>query len=65
MRLGHIFSADGGVFPYFELASRFGASIRLERGDQFIPWVHIEDAANSINFVSCWSSNRNEGGEAD
>ncbi|KAJ3211030.1 hypothetical protein HDU82_006851 [Entophlyctis luteolus] len=47
VRMGHVLSKAGGIFPYFRLA----AAARVKRigcGTQYVPWIHIEDAARGL-----------------
>eukprot|EP00008_Paramoeba_atlantica_P000420 CAMPEP_0201502916 /NCGR_PEP_ID=MMETSP0151_2-20130828/84387_1 /ASSEMBLY_ACC=CAM_ASM_000257 /TAXON_ID=200890 /ORGANISM="Paramoeba atlantica, Strain 621/1 / CCAP 1560/9" /LENGTH=175 /DNA_ID=CAMNT_0047896539 /DNA_START=593 /DNA_END=1117 /DNA_ORIENTATION=+ len=47
LRLGHVLSREGGLFPYLELASRCGVG-KLGKGDQYVPWIHLNDASKGI-----------------
>jgi len=47
LRIGHVLSQHGGFFPYVDLASRMRAS-RLGSGEQYVPWVHLDDVARCI-----------------
>jgi len=47
LRIGHVLSTDGGLLPHMELASLMRAS-RLGPGTQWVPWIHIDDAALAI-----------------
>lgn len=49
-RLGHVLSSEGGLLPHMNLGSFFRGSA-LGNGKQYVPWVHIEDAAGAIAFV--------------
>lgn len=51
LRLGHVLSNRGGLLPYLRLASLFGIT-RLGSGNQFIPFVHINDVAKAIEFIA-------------
>jgi NAD dependent epimerase/dehydratase family enzyme len=50
LRLGHIFDSKEGLFPHLYLASKLGA-VSLGSGHQYVPWVHVTDAARAIVFA--------------
>ena len=50
MRMGHVLSSAGGLFPSVELGS-LCRTARLGSGRQFVPWVHVEDAARAVAFA--------------
>ena len=50
LRLGHVLSSQGGLFPHLERASLCRAG-RLGSGQQWVPWVHIADAAAAVRFA--------------
>ncbi|MDX6652927.1 MAG: uncharacterized protein QOJ38_1708 [Solirubrobacterales bacterium] len=43
-RTGHVLAADGGLLKALETPFRLGVGGPLAGGDQFMPWIHIEDA---------------------
>lgn len=43
-RLGLVFGTDGGAFPVLKQPFDDGMGVVLGTGDQWIPWVHIDDA---------------------
>ncbi len=51
MRIGHVLASAGGLFPMLELASRCGVR-RIGSGHQWVPWIHVEDAARAIEFLA-------------
>ncbi|KAJ3007087.1 UNVERIFIED_CONTAM: hypothetical protein HDU68_003712 [Siphonaria sp. JEL0065] len=50
VRTGHVFAAGGGLLPYLKLAAMAHVS-RIGSGSQYVPWIHIEDAANGIRTI--------------
>lgn len=51
MRFGPIIGADGGVLDRLKMIYKMGLGGRLGDGNQYFPWVHIDDAARSIEWV--------------
>lgn len=51
MRIGHVFSSQGGLFPNLELASKMRVK-QFGNGQQFVPWVHIEDLASACLHIA-------------
>lgn len=51
LRIGHVLSNTGGLLPYYRVAALFGAG-RFASGKQFVPFVHIKDAARAIEFIA-------------
>jgi len=51
LRFGVILGADGGAFPKMVQPFRLGAGGRLGSGKQWMPWIHIDDAASLIVFA--------------
>lgn len=51
LRFGVILGADGGAFPKMVQPFRLGAGGRLGSGKQWMPWVHVNDAAALILFA--------------
>ena len=45
VRIGHVLSSEGGLFPHLERASKLRAR-RFGKGGQYAPWIHIRDLAN-------------------
>jgi uncharacterized protein (TIGR01777 family) len=51
LRIGHVLANQGGVLPYFRLASLFFIG-KLGSGNQYIPFVHINDLTQAIDFIA-------------
>ena len=50
-RIGHVFGEESGLFPFLKLASLFRVK-SLGSGKQYIPWIHVEDVANSLYHMA-------------
>ena len=50
LRLGLALSAEGGVLPRVALPFRFFAGGSLGSGQQWAPWIHIDDVTRAIEF---------------
>ncbi|KAJ3123342.1 hypothetical protein HK100_011639 [Physocladia obscura] len=50
VRIGHVLSHEGGLLPYLRFAAFAGVS-KIGTGHQFVPWIHIDDAANGFCTV--------------
>ena len=57
----HRTDMKAGALPYFELASKLGAS-RMGDGRQYYPWIHAEDAGRAIAHAA---RNKLDGAIAD
>ena len=51
LRFGVVLGRDGGAFPKMVKPFRFGAGGRLGSGRQWMPWIHVEDAARLLVFA--------------
>ncbi len=51
IRTGVVLSADGGAFPRLKRPFTFFAGGPLGSGDQWLPWIHIEDTVRAIQFL--------------
>ena len=43
LRIGIVLAREGGALPGMARLFRLGAGGRLGRGDQWLPWIHIDD----------------------
>jgi uncharacterized protein (TIGR01777 family) len=50
LRTGLVLDAHAGIFPSLRHFAQLLGS-RLGNGDQWIPWIHVEDAARTICFL--------------
>ena len=50
-RIGLVLSPDEGVLPRLMLPFRFFAGGTLGSGDQWYPWVHVDDVIRAIRFL--------------
>lgn len=51
LRLGVVFSRDGGALPLMARITRLFAGGRLGSGRQWMPWIHVDDAVRAMQFV--------------
>lgn len=51
IRTGVVLSADGGALPRMMLPFRFFAGGKLGSGNQYFPWIHLEDEVGAIRFL--------------
>jgi len=51
VRSGVALSMKGGAFPILALPYRFFVGGPLGRGDQWLPWIHMEDEIRAIRFL--------------
>ncbi|RUR07524.1 DUF1731 domain-containing protein [Legionella sp. km772] len=58
LRIGHVLSQQGGLLPYFKLASFFLIT-KLGSGKQYIPFVHSDDLSQAITFIADSKTLRN------
>ncbi|MDI1354546.1 MAG: TIGR01777 family oxidoreductase [bacterium] len=45
VRLGIVLGKDGGAYPKLARMAKLGLGTVLGKGTQYLPWVHLEDAA--------------------
>ena len=48
LRFGVVLSAKGGALPKMMLPIKLGVGSALGTGNQFVPWIHIDDVARII-----------------
>jgi uncharacterized protein (TIGR01777 family) len=48
LRTGVVFSQHGGALPKLMMPLKFGISAPLGSGNQWLPWIHIDDLARMI-----------------
>jgi hypothetical protein len=51
IRTGLVLSAQGGVLKKMLLPFKLGLGGRLGSGKQYMPWIHIDDMVNLIDFL--------------
>jgi uncharacterized protein len=51
LRFGMILSSDGGALPRMILPFKFGLGGRVGNGQQWMPWVALDDAVGIARFV--------------
>jgi hypothetical protein len=51
MRLGVVLGRDGGAFSQLQQSVQFGVATWLGSGDQWLSWVHRDDAISAMIFL--------------
>lgn len=51
MRIGLVFSRQGGFLPVMILPSRFFIGTHMGTGTQYISWIHLDDTVAAIQFL--------------
>lgn len=51
LRIGVVLTNRGGALPKLKSSVLFGIGAYLGRGDQYLPWIHIEDLASIFEKV--------------
>jgi len=50
-RIGVVLAREGGAFPKIRRAFSLGAGGNLGSGEQFFPWIHLDDAVGLFAFA--------------
>jgi hypothetical protein len=48
MRIGIVLAREGGALPGMATPFRVGAGLRLGDGQQWVPWIHIDDLVGLV-----------------
>jgi uncharacterized protein len=51
VRIGVVLSEKGGAFPKLMIPLKFGVSAPLGSGNQWLPWIHIDDLAGIFQHL--------------
>lgn len=51
IRIGVVLSRDGGAWPKLSMAVGVGIAGYFGRGDQYLPWIHIDDLIKMILWI--------------
>jgi uncharacterized protein len=51
IRTGIVLGKSGGILPKLLLSFRFYIGIILGKGNNYIPWIHLEDEIRAIEFI--------------
>ena len=51
IRTGLVLDAKSGILPIMLLPFRLFAGGKLGSGEQYVPWIHLEDEVNAIRFL--------------
>ncbi|MEM7481336.1 MAG: TIGR01777 family oxidoreductase [Acidobacteriota bacterium] len=51
LRTGIVLSLEGGALPKMAMPFRFGVGGSLGDGEQYMPWIHLNDEAEAIRFL--------------
>lgn len=51
IRIGIVLSMEGGALPLLALPSRLFVGGPIGSGDQWLPWIHMEDQVRAIRFL--------------
>jgi uncharacterized protein (TIGR01777 family) len=51
IRTGIVFGNSGGIIPKLLLSFRFYISVLLGNGNNYLPWIHIEDEIRAIEHI--------------
>ena len=62
LRIGIVLAREGGALPRMARLFRLGAGGRLGRGDQWLPWIHIDDL---VALIRCTLSDDRTRGQVN
>lgn len=51
VRIGVVFSDKGGALPKLTMPLKFGISVPLGSGNQWLPWIHIDDLVRVFLYL--------------
>lgn len=51
LRTGVVMGADGGMLSRLWLPFKFGLGGRLGHGEQVLPWIHLQDYLNAVEYL--------------
>ena len=51
IRTGLVLASDGGILPVMLLPYKLFLGGPIGKGNQYIPWIHIKDQVNAIEFL--------------
>ncbi len=51
IRIGIVFSSQGGAFPQLSKPVKYGVGAAMGTGKQWMSWIHIDDLTNLFMFV--------------
>ncbi len=51
IRIGVVFSKQGGALPKIDLPIRFGIAAYIGDGTQYVPWIHIDDLCSIFIYL--------------
>ncbi len=52
VRIGVVFSEKGGALPKLMMPLKFGVSVPLGSGNQWLPWIHIDDLVGIFQHLA-------------
>lgn len=52
LRTGMVLATDGGALPKLLLPFRLGLGGPAGSGDQYVPWIHLDDEVGAIRFLA-------------
>ena len=51
LRFANVLSSTGGMLPILRKIYRLGLGAKIGSGEQWVPWVHINDAVSALRFA--------------